>query len=106
MSNQRHMRQELRQGLHQFLMSLYLNYKQSMDADNARDTILSCIEEEYEYFAKKQMNVQDAEKSLDEAIAHIQSLIDKERDQFKAFELHQKMETLIGAQLIMKEMEV
>jgi hypothetical protein len=98
------MRQELKQGLHQFLMSLYLTYKESMDADEAKQTVLSCIEEEYEYFAKQQINALNQTKSLEDTIAHIQTLIDQERDQTKIYEYHQQIETLIGAQMILKEM--
>lgn len=50
MSEQRKMRAELRQGLHQFLMQLYVSYTQTMNKREAVDCISEVMKEEHEYF--------------------------------------------------------
>ena len=51
MSEQRRMRSQLKQGLHQYLMQMYTSYTESMGQDEAMKLILEVIEEQYKYFS-------------------------------------------------------
>lgn len=56
MSEQRKMRAELRQGLHQFLMQLYFSYTQTLNKKEAVQQIAEVLSEQYEYFIGTAMN--------------------------------------------------
>jgi hypothetical protein len=74
LSEQRRLRSELRQGLHQFLMSMYMSYTETMGQDEAKDIILQVIEEEYKYFSPDGVETKSATDVLADKI---QELTDK-----------------------------
>lgn len=74
MSDQRKYRAELKQGLHQFLMQMYMSYSESMGQEEAREILSECIEEEYEYFNQSSVNKSSVKEALS---AKIQELTDK-----------------------------
>jgi len=51
MSQQRRMRAELNQGVHQFLMQLYHSYKESMGHEESVGQILEVLQSQHEYFS-------------------------------------------------------
>jgi predicted RNA-binding protein with EMAP domain len=74
MSDQRKVRAELKQGLHQFLMQLYLNYSQTHGQDEAKELVQECIDEEYKYFNPDGLKVASAKEELS---AKVKELVDK-----------------------------
>lgn len=74
MSEQRRTRAELRQGLHQFLMQIYMSYTETMSQDDAKKVILSVIEEQYEYFSPDSIAMSSTKQVL---ISRIQELTEK-----------------------------
>ncbi|MFE4029260.1 hypothetical protein ACFX4N_24220 [Priestia sp. YIM B13551] len=100
MSDQRRMRAELKQGLHQFLMTLYKSYLQTLPHEVAVEQISSCLEEEYEYFSKQSIQ---KENPLDFTthIQQIETLARKEKDSVKQHELYEELEALVNAQEIL-----
>jgi len=103
MSNQRKLRSELRQGLHQFTMSLYRSYSQSMSHEDAVEQIAACLREEIEYYTKQA--VQQEEESSIQFDTVINDLLQKARAATNAtrqMELYQEIETLTSAQEIIQ----
>lgn len=74
MSEQRRYRSELKQGLHQFLMQLYVSYSENHSPDEAKKIIVECIEEEYNYFHPSGLQETSAKDALTDKI---QELTDK-----------------------------
>lgn len=75
MSDQRKVRAELKQGLHQFLMQLYVSYSESESINEAKELVLECIEEEYEYFNPN--TTLKSSSAKEELSAKIQEIVDK-----------------------------
>lgn len=103
MSEQRRMRAELRQGLHQFLMSLYKSYSQSLNHEQAVEQIKECIKEEYQYFTKQSLQDEDSSFDFNTIIRQLEKAAKKEQDAYKQMDLYTKMETLSTAQEIIQE---
>lgn len=80
LSEQRRLRAELKQGLHQYLMGMYMSYTESQGPDEAKQLVLQIIEEEYQYFSPEGIKTTSAKDVLTE----------------KAQELTDKMESLKG----------
>lgn len=55
MSEQRKMRADLRQGLHQFLMQLFFSYNQTMDKKMVVEQIAEILNEQHQYFTGVEM---------------------------------------------------
>jgi uncharacterized coiled-coil DUF342 family protein len=68
LSEQRKIRSELRQGLHQFLMQMYTSYLQTNGEDEAKEIVLESIKEQYEYFAKEKLSSHTAKETLEEKV--------------------------------------
>lgn len=100
MSQQRKMRSELKQGLHQFLMSLYHSYLQSMSHEDALEQIATCLNEEYQYFTKKAIH-QENELNLESYIKKLEKLAKTERHPDKKHEIYQDAEALLHVQDIL-----
>lgn len=100
MSEQRRLRSELRQGLHQFMMSLYHSYSQSLSHENAVEQIGECLKEEYEYFTKQQLNASKT-NSLEITIESLETLARKEKNSVKQHELYEELEAVVNAQEIL-----
>lgn len=74
MSDQRKMRSELRQGLHQFLMQIYESYTQTLSQEDAKKVVSECIEEQYKYFFAEGLKNNSAKDAL---TAKLQELTNK-----------------------------
>lgn len=103
MSEQRRMRAELRQGLHQFLMTLYRSYSQSLDHERAVEQIGKCIKEEFQYFTKQSLPEENSSFDFKTIIQQLEKAAKKEPDAYKQMELYTKVETLSNAQEIIQE---
>jgi len=100
MSDQRRMRSELKQGLHQFSMTLYNSYRQTLSHEEAVKQICECLTEEYEYYSKQSMKQEDSLNFTD-LIKSIEQLARKEKDSVKQHELYEEIEALVSAQEIL-----
>lgn len=102
MSNQRRMRAELRQGLHQFLMQLFFSYSESLGKQEAMDMILEVLDEQYTYFAgeskPKASTLSDTARQIEAEARDCQSYDEQMR-------LYDYVETLVKAQEILEERE-
>ena len=100
MSEQRKMRAELRQGLHQFLMQLFFSYSQTLDKQAATEQIAEVLKEQYEYFTGIGMPTQS-----DSEIKELASKLEKQASATTDFELQMRyledMETLLKAHEIL-----
>jgi hypothetical protein len=97
MSEQRRMRSELRQGLHQFLMQMYMSYAGSMDTQEAKDLIADCIEEQYEYFSKDALSSKGAKEALEEKIEQLTKKFSEAKDFDTQMYYSEKIDSLSAA---------
>lgn len=100
MSEQRKLRSEIKQGLHQFLMTLYHSYKKTMSHDDAIGEIKRCIEEEYEYFTKIPLQTNPS-NNLTSLIKTLEKNAKYEKDPQRQMALYEDLETLMSAQEIL-----
>ena len=80
MSEQRRLRSELRQGLHQFLMQMYTAYTSTMTEEEAKELIQSIIEEQYEYFSTEKIQALSAKEALAEKVQELTDKIESVKD--------------------------
>lgn len=66
MSEQRKVRSELRQGLHQFLMQMYMSYTETQGQDEAKKLVMEVVEEQYRYFSQNSV----AESTVKEVLTN------------------------------------
>lgn len=102
MSNQRRVRAELRQGLTQFLMSLYRSYSTSMGHKDAVALIKDVIKEEYEYFVKETMT-EDTNDHLSSTIESLANRAKTEKNAERQYEIYEDLEVLLSAKEIFKK---
>lgn len=102
MSEQRRIRAELKQGLHQFLMTLYNSYRQTLPHEEAVEQISICLKEEIEYFTKQPLE-QEKSLDLDGFIQEIEKRARAERDSVKQYELYEDVENLVHAKEILQK---
>lgn len=100
MSGQRRLRSELRQGLHQYLMTLYRSYLETQTHEQAVDLIAKGISEEYQFFTKQQLE-KEKTPSLDTIIKKIERMARKEKNEYKQHELYEHYEALSNAQEVL-----
>lgn len=108
MSEQRRLRAELKQGLHQFLMTLYMSYKETASHDESLTNVREVIEEELKYFSDPSKSVntsKEKEKSLTDYILSLEKKATKEENHDIQFQLHQELETLMSAQEIINKID-
>ena len=103
MSEQRRLRSELKQGLHQFLMTLYNSYRQTNNHEASVEQLASCLSEEYEYFTKEKLNKENTSSNLQPLITELEQRARRERDSSEQYALYQDMETLVNAQEILSK---
>lgn len=100
MSEQRKLRSEVKQGLHQFLMTLYHSYKKTMSHEDALQEISHCIKQEYEYFIKIPLTTQST-GDLTSSIKSLEKQAKFEKDAQRQMTLYEDLETLMSAQEIL-----
>lgn len=106
MSEQRKMRAELKQGLHQFTMSLYQSYLQSLSHEQATELIVQCLEEEHGYYSQKPLSKPEVTLppfTLETHIQQVEQLAKKEDSPDKQFEFYNDLETLLSAKEILEK---
>jgi hypothetical protein len=104
MSDQRRMRAELKQGLHQFMMTLYQSYKKTAGHDQAVKEVASCLEEEHLYFLDAPIQQEsDPPLSLAAVIAEVERKTKTEKEQNAQYVLYEDLETLLSAQAILNK---
>jgi hypothetical protein len=64
MSEQRRYRKELRQGLHQFLMQIYMAYLETHEEDKAKELVREVMIEQFTYFSSTNITVNQATETL------------------------------------------
>jgi polyhydroxyalkanoate synthesis regulator phasin len=97
MSDQRKERAELKQGLHQFLMQLYVNYSQSLGRDEAKALVQECIDEEYKYFNPEGLKKNSAKEELSAKIKELTDKVDSTRDYDTQLYYAEKIDALQAA---------
>lgn len=97
MSDQRKVRQELRQGLHQFLMQTYSSYCQSHSQEDAKALVRECIEQQYEYFAEGSIASGDAKDVLQAKVDELTKIMGEQQDYDSQLYFAEKIDTLTGA---------
>ncbi|UOE58172.1 hypothetical protein [Cytobacillus oceanisediminis] len=106
MSNQRRMRSELKQGLHQFTMTLYKSYRESLSHEDAIQEIVTCLEEEHGYFSNQSIKKEEQQSqplSMEEYIELIEKRSKAEEVPEKQYEYYNDLETLMSAQEIIRK---
>jgi hypothetical protein len=105
MSEQRKMRAELRQGLHQFLMQLYLSYTQSGDKRAAIDQIVEVLHEQHEYFTGTAMVTKSgAEEELAELAKQFEAKAKATSDYEEQMTYYHNVEALnLALDILVKE---
>lgn len=91
------MRSELKQGLHQFLMQMYMSYIESMDGQEAKDLIADCIEEQYEFFSNDALNSKGAKETLQEKIDELTKKFGEAKDFDTQMYYSEKIDSLSAA---------
>lgn len=66
MSEQRRLRSETKQGLHQFLMRLYVSYHDSMTETESKEAIQEILEEQYRFFSPVEIHERSVKQVLTE----------------------------------------
>lgn len=104
MSNQRKVRAELNQGLHQFLMTIYKSYRESLSHESAVEQIAEKLKEQYEYFTNKSLEESEEEPlSLKAHIEKLEILMRNEMDPSRQYSIHEDLEVLLEADSILKK---
>lgn len=102
MSDQRKYRSELRQGLHQFLMQLYMSYMENHSEDDAKRIISEEIERQYQYFSPEGIQVNSAEEAIKNKIAEISQVLEDTSDYDTQLYYAEKVDSLSAALEILK----
>lgn len=102
MSEQRRLRSELKQGLHQFMMTLYNSYTQTLSHEESIVQISKCLVEEYEYFNKESMK-KEAPLDLADQIRELETFAKTEKDPTEQHTIYEHVEILISAQEVLKQ---
>lgn len=104
MSEQRKLRAELRQGLHQFLMQLYMSYTQTLDKKTAIEQIVEVLNEQHEYFTGQAMQLSGG--SEEELTKLLKTLEDKSKNALTEYDrmtVFQQYETVQETLEILKQ---
>lgn len=102
MSDQRRVRAELTQGLHQFLMSIYHSYQETLSHEDAVNIIGEKLKEEYTFFTKEEINPKNNGVDISEFISKVNELMKEEHDPERQYQMHQDLETLLSVKDILK----
>jgi len=97
MSDQRKRRQEIKQGLHQFLMELYFSYEENHSPEEARRKVASYLEEQYQIFADASIQQQQVKERLSRKIHELRENLSRTQDYDTQMYLEEKIEVLSEA---------
>jgi hypothetical protein len=101
MSEQRKMRSELRQGLHQFLMQLYQSYSQSLDKNLVVEQIVGVLNEQHEYFTGQSMTTSNLEETMKEIAIQYEKKAKSATAYEEQMRYHEDLDILLKAQEIL-----
>lgn len=76
MSEQRRLRNETRQGLHQFLMRLYMSYLETMNEQEAKQLIREVLEEQYQHFGDDSLVQGSPKETLTELLETLKTRLE------------------------------
>lgn len=102
MSDHRRKRMETLQGLHQFLMHLYIDYSKTTSEQEARDLIVDVLKSEFEFFAGT-LTMDTAKPALKERAALLNKMLDKADDYDQKIYIAEKIDALERAVEILDE---
>lgn len=103
MSEQRRVRAELKQGLHQYLMGMYMSYTESQGLDEAKKLVLEIIEEEYQYFSPDGIKTISAKDVLTEKAKELTDKMESVTDYDQQIWYAEKLDALNAALDIMTQ---
>ena len=102
MSEERKVRSELRQGLHQFLMQLYHSYLTSHSEQNAKQLVSEAIKEQYELFTEDSLASHSVVESISNKLNELQELLEQEKSYDGQMFYAEQVDTLNAAIDILK----
>jgi conjugal transfer/entry exclusion protein len=97
MSDVRKMRQELRQGLHQYLMQLYQSYLTTVGEEEAKKIVSEEIKSQYEFFTGETIASDTTLDVLRQKRSEMKALMNKETDYDGQLFYAEKMDALDAA---------
>lgn len=97
MSELAKMRQELRQGLHQYLMQLYMSYLDTMNVEDAKFLVAEEIKEQYQLFLGGKIEANMVLRVLREKHKEIEELMKKQADYDSQLFYAEKIDALNSA---------
>ena len=97
MSDQRKVRQELRQGLHQFLMHMYTSYSESNSEVDAKGLVLESIEEQYAFFSPDTIATKSAKEVIEQKIEELSEFVQEQADYDTQLYYAEKIDALKAA---------
>lgn len=97
MSDQRKVRQELRQGLHQFLMHMYTSYSESNSEVDAKGLVLESIEEQYAFFSPDTIATKSTKEVINSKVEELTKIMDQQADYDSQLYYAEKIDILKAA---------
>lgn len=76
MSEQRRLRNETRQGLHQFLMRLYMSFLETMKEEDAKALVRDVLEEQYSHFSDDSLVRASPKETLTELLETLKTKLE------------------------------
>ncbi len=80
MSEQRRVRAEIKQGMHQYLMHMYMSYLQSHNEDEAKALVQEVLQEELQHFNLESVSATSAKEELLSKVSELKSKLEKASD--------------------------
>lgn len=102
-SEQRRLRKELRQGLHQFLMQLYTSFLENHNEIDAKQIVAEEIEECYRMFQPESASQKTAQNLLEEKAAELTKIMESYNDYDTQLFYAEKVDALNAAIEVLKE---
>lgn len=104
MSEQRRIRSELKQGLHQYLMGMYMSYSENHGQDEAKQLVSQVMEEEYQYFSSTGLKTTSAQDVLTEKMEELTDKMESVGGDYDTQLWYaEKLDTLSAARAIIEE---
>lgn len=98
MSDQRRYRQELKQGLHQFVMTMYQSYLETNSVDQAKVLVNEAIKEQQRLFMADDPTFgESAKEVITRQIQDLKLILDKAQTYDTQMQLAEKIDTLSDA---------
>lgn len=103
MSDQRRLRAEMRQGLHQFIMHMYQSYLESNSEEKAKELVAECIKEQLSFFTSLEATPEGISSFFNQKISELDALLKECQGDFdKQMYYAEKIDTLQEALTILQ----